>query len=280
MLLSRFLLIASLTLFSAVSFADLPECYTGNPNDVLQPSGDITKEDVCDATISDGFKQGRLYYYVGAKAYCESTKTDFCTSVEKAVKEMKPSEILSWGSYSYPLKSNYGYSALTYCGLDAEGLTTQFCNGSEVGHGGTYNSFELYCKPEQISAYADKRCAGRDYSSGFDDFCIRNYKGKIPANVKNIKSAKSNKPKFYSKNFACRPKLTLDSVKYNKENKATRANNSNASSNSGGNSSSSSSSSSSNSAPSSNDAPSAPAAPSGAEDAINKAKKLKGLFGL
>ncbi len=276
MFLSRIFLVFSISLlFLSASFAGLPECYTGNPNDVLQPSGDISKEDVCAATTSDGFKQGRLYYYVGAKAYCESTKADFCATVEKAVKaDMKPGDILDWGSYSYPLKNNYAYAALSYCGLDADGLVTQFCDGFGNNSGGRTETFERYCSPAQVSAYADKSCAGRTYS-GYDasssaEFCVRNYKGKLPAGFyKDNKNAKSNKPKFDSKNIACRPKLTLDSVKYNKENKASSASNSSSSS---GSSSSSSSSGSSN-AP----APSAPA-PSGVDDALNKAKKIKDLF--
>lgn len=273
---------AFLLSFGSISASALEKCEYENPNNVLAPSGDITKDDICNTPYMDSYRN--LYYYSGPKAFCGDNKAAFCAKVESELKGKPAKEIVNKDSRWQPAGKQYWYQAMTYCGLDANATLAQYCENYMTDPSYPITTFELYCKPEQIAAYADKKCTkeytGREYSTSDQSdgaqFCVRNYKGKLPPKLlQQNKGAKANKPKAETWR-ACRPEMRAEDVKKGSAKLTVEPSSTNSNSGSSSSNSSSSNNSSSNTKAPENTTPQAPA---GVSDALNKAKKLKDVFG-
>ena len=281
MFLSRSLFAVSLAFCSSVFIvppvlaAELDKCHYESPNNILTPSGDITKDDICNTPYMDSYEN--LNYYAGPKAFCGDNKAAYCAKVEKIFKDNQQG-MVTRDYHPMPLEKQYWYRALNYCGMDANAAHNQYCEtyAKEGGWNGVYG-FELNCKPADVSAFADRQCAGREYTSGNSSsdsaFCARNYKGKLDPRFKKL-ATKESKPQYspFHKNGwkACKPILRPEDVKKGSPKLAVDAPASSGSS-------SGSSSTNTTSSPSGSTPP-APSAPSGVDDALNKAKKIKDLF--
>ncbi len=259
----------------------LDQCNYESPNNVFTPTAEVLKEDVCGFSEIVNYKY--LFYFSGSKAICADKKDLYCA---KATREINDKTALRMVDLTMPIDKLYWVQAAKLCGIDYQAKLESDCAkyAQEGGWNGSY-AFELYCKPEQVQAFAARQCGGRAYTTGSSSsdraFCGRNYKG--TQDPRFIKDAKTNeKPKFNdgkSLTKACQPEMTLQHAKYLKEN-ASSSGSSNASKPASSSSSSSGSGSSgSSSSGNSASAPSAPKAPDTVDDALNKAKKLKDVFG-
>ena len=277
MFLSRLLFAVSLAFCSSVFIstpvlaAELDKCHYENPNNILTPSADLTKDDICNTPYMDSYEN--LNYYAGPKAFCGDNKAAFCAKVESKNKGAAPQQIVERDHHAMPLEKQYWYRALNYCGIDANAVHSQYCEtyAKEGGWNGVYG-FELNCKPAEVAAFADRQCAGREYTSGNSSsdsaFCARNYKGKLDPRFKKL-ATKESKPKFDGSWIkACAPLLRPQDVKKGSPKLTVDAPSSN----------SSSSTTSSPSNTTNSPAPATPSAPTGVDDALNKAKKIKDLF--
>jgi hypothetical protein len=274
MLLNRLLFACSIALFPSIGLAE--ECKYTNINNVIEPSAEHDKDSICNSQHVQDYEA--LFYYTGAKASCGDNKAVYCAKVEERKKDMDT------GNFNYvlgsrlignetrlPLDEQYWAKAFNYCGIDYKAINDKYCENLAAEGKKPNKHAEKNCKPEQLSKLAERVCGGgrsySAYSESHSAWCGRNYK---KADARSKKLAQTSAKELTDNTAACTPR------------QISFASSKSTSSSSSSNSSSSSSSGSSNtSAPASNDVPSAPTspAPSGAEDAVNKAKKLKDLFG-
>ena len=277
--MQRFVLLASLFVaftYTSQSFA-LDRCNYESPNNVFTPTADVTKDDVC--SFSEIMNYKNLFYFSGPKAICADKKEAYCA---KAVEKINGSDAIHLPDAAMPTEKIYWVQAAKLCGIDYQAKLENDCAkyAKEGSSNGSYY-FELACKAEHVQTFANRQCGGRAYTTGSSSsdraFCGRNFKGKQDPRFKLDAKDKNSKPVFSDGKYltkACEPELTLQHAQYLKKN-ASSSSSSNSGSSSNSNSPSNSNSNNSNSpAPSS-----APKAPDTVDDALNKAKKLKDVFG-
>ena len=278
--MQRFILLTSLFIavtYTSQSFA-LDRCNYESPNNVFTPTADVTKEDVCGFSEIMDYKN--LFYFSGAKAICADKKEAYCA---KAAQKINNTDALRLPDAAMPTEKIYWVQAAKFCGIDYQTKLESDCAkyAKEGGSNGSYY-FELACKAEHVQTFANRQCGGRAYTTGSSSsdraFCGRNFKGQQDPRFKLDAKDKSSKPVFSDGKYltkACEPEMTLQHAQYLKKNASSSSGASSPSSSSNSNSSGNSNSNGNNSsAPSS-----APKVPDTVDDALNKAKKLKDVFG-
>ena len=283
--MQRFVLLASLFIavtYTSQSFA-LDRCNYESPNNVFTPTADVTKDDVC--SFSEIMNYKNLFYFSGPKAICADKKEAYCA---KAAEKINGSDAIHLPDAAMPTEKIYWVQAAKLCGIDYQAKLENDCAkyAKEGSSNGSYY-FELACKAEHVQTFANRQCGGRAYTTGSSSsdraFCGRNFKGKQDPRFKLDAKDKNSKPVFSDGKYltkACEPELTLQHAQYLKKNASSSSSTSNSSTSSSSSSANSNSSSNSNSNGSNSPAPtSAPKAPDTVDDALNKAKKLKDVFG-
>lgn len=272
------LLILLLTL-SCSGFSYAAECPYTNVNNVIQPSAEHDKDSICNSRDLKGYET--LFYYSGEKAVCSDNKAIYCEAVKKERDDVVGGEHrlgsrITRDESRLALADQYWVKAFSFCGFnDYAAINKKYCDsisriGATVGESTEQMAqhLEKNCTPKQFSSYVKQTCeskGGRSYSSNDRNtniWCGNNYKNADPRAKKLAKEAPSKE--VIDNNAPCEPRQIRFA-----DSKSSTSSNSDKASNS---SSSGSSSNTSNSG-------SIPKAPDTVDDALNKAKKLKDVFG-